>query len=299
MTDPTLTANQWSLGDLKFGRSTGIEVTDFDYGGKPDTNAGDVSLPGEDGIRFGYDTLGSRTLTLELLVNQYGAEEGRAAWRALSAVWNSQSVRSKPGAVTYLRMNLPGNSGPLRAYGRPRKFSAVTSKNWVGVNSGAIQIAADFVAADDKFYSDTEVSNTLSLVPDTAGGFTWDITWPVYFQPGGARSDLVFNDGESATWPVFEFQGPIANPEVGYVGTDLKLKLATSLTAGEKVTIDTRPWVRTVTTDAGGSYAGYLTGNRMSEMALPTGQTEIAFRGTDNTGTARCTIRFRSAYSTP
>lgn len=298
MTDPALAVGQWSIDGYVFGRNTDIEVMDLDDGGKPDANVGDISLPGEDGIRFGYDTLGPKTLTLEMLVNQYGAEEGRAAWRALSALWNGNKLRSTPGAVTYLRMNLEGNSGPLRVYGRPRKFEAVTSKQWSGINAGAIQIAADFIASDDKFYDDTESQYTFNLLPDTSGGFTWPITWPVFFTSSGEKQDTVRNEGNVDTWPVITFTGPVANPAIFYNNGE-SLRLNTSLTAGQSVTIDTRPWARTVLRENGGSIAGTLRGARLSEMALPPGTTEIGFRGTDATGLARCTVSFRSAFSTP
>lgn len=299
MTDPTLAVSQWSLGGLMFGRNTGIEVTDFDYGGKPDTDSGDTRLPGEDGVRFGFDTLGSRALTFEMLVNATSAEGARQSWRALSGQWNASNVRSSSGSVTYLRMNLPG-SETLRVYGRPRKF-AVASGNgkWVGINAGAVPIVADFAAADAKFYSDTLVTETLSLLPDESGGFVWPISWPVYFQPGGTQAGILTNDGDMPTWPIIKFIGPVSNPTFKYVGTNRSITLNTILADGQSVTIDTRPWVRTTLRENGGSYAGYLRGSRLSDMYLAPGTSEVSFKGNDSTGNARCSISYRSAYSTP
>lgn len=130
-------------------------------------------------------------------------------------------------------------------------------------------------------------------------GFGFPLAWPQQLTGSGKKASAVTNAGDLDTWPVFVFEGPISNPTVAYVGTDKRLKLTMSIPAGQSVTVDTRPWVRTALRGGIASVAGKLSGSRMAEMALPPGSTVVAFRGQDTTGLSRCRIFWRDAASTP
>lgn len=293
----SLLTDQFALGEdpnaYLFGIGTDVEVTSWTPGDL-DVTTNDTAVGGEDGSIPGLDTANGRTLTLEMLVNTYTAADGRAAWNALSAAWDAPDIRSVPGAVTCLRMALPGKD-PVRIYGRPRKCSPADTS---GVRQGAIPVAAEFQDMGGLYYSDELHSITLSLAPTDPGGFVWPITWPVTFQVTGERQDVVRNQGSSATWPIITFNGPIAQPGVRFPN-GVHVYLATTLAAGQSITLNTFPWVRTTLSNFGASYAGAIRGGRLSDLKLPPGTTDIGFTGSDNTLQSSCVIAWRDANSAP
>jgi hypothetical protein len=94
--------------------------------------------------------------------------------------------------------------------------------------------------------------------------------------------------------------GPITNPSVTITGL-WTLALAATIAAGDVVTIDTRPWARTVLRNgsATASLAGSLTRTsaRLSGASIPPGTYECVLRGTDGTGTASASVTWRETYS--
>lgn len=290
-----LSESQFELDGVVFGRGRPIEVGDFVWGG-PEIEDGDTNLPGQDGTVFGRDTWGGALLTWELAsAGTYTAAEARAAWRELAAVWSSRAVRASPRAVMQLRLRIHGGDTVV-AYGRPRRLEA---GNTALITAGFVEYAADFRTADSTFYSDTEHSLSLDLVADAGGGVTWPVTWPIVWAASGERQDAVIVSGDAPTWPIITIRGPVAQPSLELVGTDRSLRLDTTLAIDETVTIDTRPWARTVRRQDGASMAGALRGASLAEFRLPVGSTVIAYRGTDMSGQSTATVAWRDAYETP
>lgn len=286
---------QWELDGYTFGLGTPVEVTDFTVG-PPDIETGDVQMPGGDGLQFGRDFHHGRTLTWEMVTaRQWSASAARQAWADLATRWQARTHRSTPRAVVPLRMRILGSTTVI-AYGRPRRFEPVRAGQ---IRAGIVELLADFRAADSLFYDDVERDLSLDLITTGGDGIEWPIDWPIVWGSPGVRQDVVRNGGDEATWPVIRIDGPVSQPEVAYVGTTVSVRLDVTLAHDRHVTIDTRPWVRSVLRDDGASLAGVMRGSRLAELALPTGQTAIRFAGTDLTGQARCTVRWRDAYTTP
>lgn len=68
----------------------------------------------------------------------------------------------------------------------------------------------------------------------------------------------IVNDGDVETWPVWDITGPGSELRLVNVTTGRRLELATVLGVGGQVTIDTRPFVKTVTLDDGTNLFGDL-----------------------------------------
>lgn len=286
----TLSDWQVQVGDVVLGAGDYL-LSVFDHE-KPAADAGDVVLPGRDGVRFGRDTLGGTLITVEgavVAADAAGAFDALAAWRT---AWQADAQRSAPGAVVPLSYAFPGRAGVV--YGRPRRFAPAGLGN---APNGHIPVAADFQCADHRWYEQTEQVITLGTMPDTSGGITWDLTWDVTWTGEVSTGDRVHNAGDADTHPVITFYGPIANPGVAWGGRRLALGL--TLTAGQSVTVDCRPWASSATYGTGGSVAGFLRGDRLADMTFPPGSSEVLFSGADETGTAQCEIRWRSASTTP
>lgn len=286
----SLTDWQVQVGDVVLGQGDYL-LSVFDHE-KPGTTAGDVQLPGRDGVRFGRDTLGGTVITVEGAVaapSPAAAFDALAAWRS---AWQADTERSTPGAVVPLLYAFPGRQGVV--FGRPRRFTPASLRNAV---NGHIPVAADFQCADHRWYEQAEQVATLGTMPDTSGGITWDLTWDATWAGEASAGGRITNRGDCATFPVITFRGPVATPGVAWGGRRVSLGL--TLTSGQAVTLDCRPWVNTATRAEGGSVAGLLRGDRLADMGLPPGETEVQFSGSDDTGTAQCEIRWRSASSAP
>jgi hypothetical protein len=282
---------QWQVGDLVLGQGTPYFVSEFDHA-KPDAATGDQALPGRDGVAFGRDFLPGMNITMEGQVVAAG-DPGQAltllaAWRT---AWQADGVRTQPGAVSTLSYRLPGREGVV--FGRPRRFAPALGPSMYGV----IPVTCDWQCADHRWYGADEQAIVLGTMPDTSGGITWPITWDITWAGESSAGDRVLNTGDCDTYPVITFRGPIATPSVSWGGRTLALGL--TLTSTQAVVVDCRPWVQTAVYESGGSVAGLLRGDRLADMALAPGLTEVQFRGIDLTGTASCEIRWRSASTSP
>lgn len=289
-----LEINQFELDGFLFGDLTEVQVDDFEIGdeGRRD---GDVVNPGEGGTQFGRDFRDGRTLTWELFTDTGGAAAARAALASIRQAWDAPQVRGTPRAVVPLRFREAGSSTAV-VFGRPRRF---TDANRRGRPDGVTDHVATFVTADRLFYGDTVHTTSLDLITSGGSGITWPITWPITWGAAGERSDVVRNQGGASTWPVIRIDGPVEQPGIAYVESDVEVRLDLSLASDQHVVLDTRPWARTVLRQDGASLAGSMRGARLAELALPVGQTTVRFSGTDLTGQASAAVSWRHAYTTP
>lgn len=285
---------QLELGGVVFGDLTPIQVDDVDLG-DADVRLGDRDTPHHDGGQFGLDYRDGRTISVDLWTDTTTAADARSAWSALRRVWSADTVRATSRAVVPLRLRMPG-SDTVRVYGRPRRLTPATQRMR---DAGLVDLVGTFQTADRLFYADAAHSITLTLVTTGGGGITWPVEWPITWAPGGTRQDSVINRGEAATWPVITIRGPVAQPSVELVGSGRRLRLDTTLAFDRSITIDTRPWRRTVLRDDGASFAGAVRGAALADFQVPVGQTFFAYRGTDMSGQSSCTITWRDATETP
>lgn len=292
---PDLEERQLELGGVVFGDLTPIQVDDVDIG-DAGVRVGDRDNPSGGGQQFGLDYRDGRTISMELWTDTTTAADARSAWSALRRVWSADTTRATSRAVIPLRLRMPG-SGTVRVYGRPRRLTPATQRMR---DAGLVDLVADFQTADRLFYTDVERSIQLGLVASGGGGITWPITWPTIWAPSGrSRQDTVMNWGDAPTWPVITIAGPVAQPEIEFLGTDRRVRLNMTIPHDRTITIDTRPWVRTILRDDGASFAGALRGDALADLQLPVGQTTVAYRGTDLSGQSACTILWRDATETP
>lgn len=292
-----LAEGQFSVNGVVFGRGLPVEVSDF-LPGAPDAEDNDTSRPHGDGTVFGIDRAGGPVHTWELNTSgAYTAAECLAAWQQLAAAWNDPSLRSRPRAVTELRARVYGGEEVV-AYGRPRALEPVATRL---IRAGVVEFGADFRAVDSSFYSSTtEGPLILDLITSGGGGVTWPVTWPITWgEAPGERQDALVNPGPNAVWPVITISGPVSQPSIAILGTDVRVTLQAALTYDQQVTIDPRPWAGTVLRQDGASLRGQLSGSRLSDLRVPVGTTYISFQGTDPTGQARASVSWQRARSTP
>lgn len=292
MTD--LLESQYEIGGVVFGDRTPIQSDDIRIG-TPESRTNDRDNPASDGSRMGRDYRGGRVISLDLWSDVHSAAEIGPAWSALEAAWDADVERQTPGAVVPFRFRLEGSSTVV-VYGRGRRWTPATQRQR---GTGLTEVVADFQTVDRLFYSDIERQVTLTLVTAGGGGITWPVTWPITWAPGGERQDGLVNAGNAPTWPVITITGPVAQPSVELVGTGRSLRLDTTIGANQSVTIDTRPWARSIRRSDGANLRRAAIGASLSDFQLPVGQTILRYSGTDMSGTSSCTVSWRNATKSP
>ena len=253
----------------------------------------DADNPRTDGLSFGTDYRSGRTITFDLGVQGGTETDVRRSMQALASVWRGDAVRSTPGAMAELHSKYRGEERV--AFGRPRRFAPILKEAKAGLGTAT----ADFQAADDLFYSAVEHVASVALVPAPGGGLIAPLATPLATTESSDRSVGLTVTGELPTWPVITIDGPITNPEVEIVGL-WRMTFNTTVAYDEVLTIDTRPWARTITRN-GASAAGTVspTSSRLSSSSIPPGTYELALRGSSPSGTPVAHVRWRDAYSTP
>lgn len=269
----------------------------------PDLRPGDVDRAQEDGQAFGRDYIGSKSVvfTIGVLTDAINGLGGGDPHRAnldalgtLEAWWRDRQWRKDPNAMAVLRTCEGGQV--WRAYGRPRRYETTPGRL---TQQGFTPLVCDFKIVDDCYYSDAIYSVQTGLVPPPDGGLVPPLVAPLTTVPETSGNTIARVEGDRPTWPWIKFTGPVLNPAV-YIGS-LYIGVNLNLLTGQTVTIDTRPWKRTVLRENGGSVAGALNpiGPPLRECQISPGNHDILFRGTDATGTSRCNVYWRHARSHP
>lgn len=144
--------------------------------------------------------------------------------------------------------------------------------------------SALILRAVDPYWYDTS-DTSLAVAPGEAPGF-----FPFFPLRLGASETVVAttvtNSGQAATWPVITINGPADSVVASNLTTGQSFTLEYTVDAGETVTIDTRPGVKTVTTstDPDVSLFGYLTDDsEMWALAVGSNALEITMTGSDET----------------
>lgn len=240
---------------------------------------------------FGRDRLTGPTWSWQAHTNGKDVSSALAALSALAGAWRPFSVMEDPQAVVALRYRI-GNR-IRRIYGRPRKFDAPPAN---GILNGYVPISMDFRCADAFTYDDEEQVLTLGLAVGSEGGFTFPAVFPVQTLPVGDQQDQVVVSGDAKTYPIVRFNGPLTDPVLATSTWTLSLDL--SLTAGQWVEVDLRPWKLTALNQDGVSVAGALgKRQRLSKLFFKPGRHDVVFRASSASGAGTCQVRWSSAWN--
>lgn len=253
MTDATWTLS-YTGESLTLGPPTAdVWVTSPVELGTPDMTTEDARRPRSDGVAFGQDFVGGRTITFtELACSDSTREAALARYGQLAKAWRADPVRRTAGAVATLAVNTPGRNRVV--YGRPRRLAAPTLAY---EHQGYLTTQADFVCVDDAFYGGTEQSVSVS--------------------DGGSATLSV--SGDLPAWPVISLTNTSSTVSVTIDGYTLTLSGLTSTTTAN---LDARPWVRTIRSATGINLAGKLNRtSRLARAAMDPGSVTVSVDGAD------------------
>jgi len=296
VSDAELLDESMELDDYAFGGhvhgQTLVMIEDVTFD-PPDMVVVDRPLPRADGIRFGRDYRGGRTLTINMHVFGDHGPHGMSIVDDLAAVWTGDAARQLPGAVQTLRIRYAGRT--RRVYGRSRRFAPVTLRT---ASSGWAPVVADFRTVDHYVYDDNEKVNEVAIVPPSGGGLIAPLVAPLTTLGVSYAPGEIVVEGTLPCFPVFVIKGPISLPTIDVIG-EYRITLATTIRYDEFVIVDSRPWSRGIRLNGLYSIAGLLTpaSPRLSQVRLTPGPHEVILSGLDETGTSSLTAAWRDVYT--
>ena len=288
-----------------FGRNTPVKVRTFQVGSAEQAN-NDYNSPRSDGIGFGRDYRGGRTLNWEGDITtrttraerSSGVTSQRKALEALGEIetmWDAEEIRLNPELVAVMRWNRAGSQ--RRVYGRPRRFDPTPGSTY----QGWVPWGADFVARDQNYYDDAEKSISVGMIPAGVGGLKGPRIGPWQASPLGTGREMLVIGGTKPAWMAFRIYGPnvgsIIDPVVE-IANQWSFQIRGSIRYDESVMVDSTPWSRGIRRSDGANWSGRLTtlSQRPSAMRLSPGTHQVILRGTDSSQTARVEVFWRDAF---
>lgn len=296
----TLEDHQFELLGYAFGMDKPIFIDEngFDPGDSDILNQDTVN-PLNGATLMGQDAVGAPEWVFTMHVDREDEPSALEELGLLRKAWaNNGKGWRDPRDYAALRYGLGGRT--RRVYGRPRRFTVKPDNR---ILSGYLPPVASFKLASPLHFDDNEQSVTMAMAPAETGGAVFPATFPLTFErePDFVPASLMEVGGDGYTFPVVTFTGPVTNPsvQIGNVTIALVGTIGGPVgTTQSTVTIDTRPWVQTVTRTGNASGASVARNTRMNQCAIAPGTYSAAFRGVDTSGNSRCQVRWRNAWLT-
>lgn len=220
--------NEWILDvptKVPFGFGS-IGTSDYPLGvqvdiGDVDSDLQDQAHPTSDGVVMGKDTLAGfeLTYTIKILPDMEATVKADVAldlFSAFRAAWRADPIRRTPGAYATVTNVLRDRL----VYGRPRKCAPKMDR----LRRGLVEYVATFDTNSPNWYSATEHSTNLPIVPPLTGYITSPVQTPVTTASESAPTiDSVVNAGDVDAWGILKINGPISGAAVSLIEPDLNL----------------------------------------------------------------------------
>lgn len=244
---------------------------------------------GRSGAVFGTDTPHNMTVSLAGVSSPYMSDDPRAS----ATQWVDAFTRGLHAPINDVQRLIGHYDGQTRyVVGRCRDVTQDADMAHVGKTL----MTAEFETVTGQFYGDRFDYQVPYWLSSGTPGWVFDMQFPIKSTTsatyGGAPIELA-----SAVWPIVQFYGPITDPSLHVWTAGISVGLAGHILPDDAVTVDTRPWRRTVTHSNGESWAGRLTGGSTHDRTrLPAGTHRVALRGNDPTRTAHAIVTYSPEY---
>lgn len=234
----------------------------------------------EDGGRYGEDWEGGKSVMFEISVitdkDPDPHEANADALDLFESTWRHRKWREDLNRYGVLRSHMkPGRI--RRAYGRPRRFSAVEDGL---AKKGHSTLLADFHVQDGTWYDDA---------PTTAR--TPNGTTPL-------RQTNITTSGTKDTWLTVTIFGACTSPKIVVGGVSMEL---TGLTvgAGQRIEIDGRPWLRGFRrSDSPAPVVANFSSTQLKHFRLTPGTTHlVSYSAASMANDSYALVEFRNAWS--
>lgn len=156
-----------------------------------------------------------------------------------------------------------------------------------------LQLARAVFRATDPYWYDV---STVSATYTTGTPATFFPFFPLRLSASEVFADATLdNSGDVETWPTWTIVGPASSIVLRNLTTGKVLSLSTTLTAGESVSIDTRPGVKTVLRQDGTNLFSSLSATS-SLWPLQRGTNAIRAEMSGATAASSVTVNYRRRY---
>lgn len=239
---------------------------------------GDIDRPDE-GVVPGVDSYGPRTMAVELALIVATPDDFATVRRSVLKSFLIQDQTELPFLVTPIGREL--RCRPRRAQ-IPRDFDQYQRTGLAVV---------EMFASDRWWYdaSDTALSFALGSSPAT-----FFPLFPLRLSSSQVlASTTVNNGGDTVAWPVWTVTGPGSGLTIRNLTTGQQLTVAAALTAGEVLTVDTRPGAKSVIKGTATNLFGSLTGS-LFPLAKGSNTIEISLVGA--TAASSVGLRYRRRW---
>lgn len=194
--------------------------------------------------------------------------------------------------------------GVLRHIARDGTVSELTCRYSGGLElsaegaSGPILQRTNLVfQADDPYWYGDIATQKFKPPSGTSGWFPFP---PLRLRSSAVIGEVLVNaNSDVETWPTWTIVGPGDNPELINNTTGKSTALQVSLSAGQKVVIDTRPGVKTVTGPDGSSWRRYLTQKALWSLVPGVNEISIALPNADLGAGSYMALSYRPASLVP
>lgn len=285
---------QIQFGDFLMGEDTpvhGRQLAGWDD--LPDVDDASVPMPASHGAWPGWLLAGVRVLVFDFEVHH---EQGVAGLPGvLDALRRATALRQEE---TPLVVQLAGARRLMWARVTRRTLPADQAYTW-GRPAGAVE----WTASDPRRYQvEEQVARTGLPVPEPGldwhpdeppPGLEWELDWGADGTPGAV---LVTNDGDADTYPVLAVTGPVIRPAVTNQATGAVLEYDLTLTATDRLVIDTRDGTVTLNDTAPRLYTATTRSTPEQAFTLPPGASLLSFRAAEFNPSGALTVLWRSAW---
>jgi len=225
-------------------------------------------VPGQHGSRFREARFGPRDIALPITVKGSTPADLRAKVRA----WATRFDPTR-GAGTLRATDTEGMQRQVTcryAYGMEGQEVAENGLLW--------QRQVVVFRANDPFWLDTSPISDTWTVGEPATFFPF---FPLTLSSSEVFADVsVNNDGDVETWPSWTIVGPGSGLVLRNLTTGKVLSLTATLAAGDTVTIDTAPGVKTVVDAAGANlYSGLSSISSLWSLARGANRVHVELTG--------------------
>lgn len=203
------------------------------------------------------------------------------------------------------RMNPQSGDGTLRHIAEDGTSRDLTCRYTGGLEGDRVRGKAGptwrrgalMFRAHDPFWYDTDPATT-TYTTGTASTFLGTFL-PIHLASDTVLGEqTVTNDGDVETWPVWTIAGPATSITLSNVTTGEAITLPITLTAGQSVTIDTRPFRKTVRRDDGTNLYGNLAAGS-ALWSLPQGASTVNVQVAGSTASTFVTLVYYRRYLSP
>lgn len=242
---------------------------------------------------FGRDVLGASTWTWAGHVDREDVEGAVDTLGRFKAAWRPQAIALKPGAQVAMRYQLAGRT--RRVFGRPRRFDGPPTNL---ILNGYLDLTFDFACVDAFTYDDQEtiVDLPTTVSGESNGGFTFPLVMPAQTQPNTLSGEQqIIVGGNARAYPVVTFYGPWTNPSLETDNWNLSIN--GGLTGTQSITVDLRPWARTITDQNGDPHPERLAKRTyLEDMFFEPGQRPVLRLGGVPSAGSYARLRWRNTH---